>query len=157
YRETGSGGHCPLAQLLPVLTGTTQSGDGRSIVANHEIRTLASRTAQSSTRAAPLHEQPFTSPRRLLANALSMALFTGPLFAAEIIPSIPNAPQTWPVQVCDDATGPGSLRYIASHAQSGDTIDLSQLPMLCGLRDSMITLSAGEIVLHQANITLQGP
>jgi hypothetical protein len=70
----------------------------------------------------------------------------------------PHAPpQTWPVQTCNDTTTPGSLRYIAVHAQSGDTIDFSQLPTLCGMTDSTITLSAGEVVLHQPEIRLIGP
>jgi hypothetical protein len=97
------------------------------------------------------------SVRCRLARALSLALFAAPVFAAEATPANPQSPQTWPVQTCDDVTGPGSLRYIATHALSGDTIDFSQLPMLCGMRDSTITLTAGEIVLHQASISLVGP
>ncbi len=95
------------------------------------------------------------SARCRLARALSLALFAAPVFAAEATPA--NPPQTWPVQTCDDVTGPGSLRYIATHALSGDTIDFSQLPTLCGMRDSTITLSSGEIVLHQTSISLEGP
>jgi hypothetical protein len=110
--------------------------------------------------------------RRRLASALSIALLATSAFdgtqassapvdvaAASMAPhgKTPDAPQTWPVQTCDDTTAPGSLRYIAVHAISGDTIDFSQLPMLCGMTDSTITLTAGEIVLHQPEITLLGP
>jgi len=94
--------------------------------------------------------------QRPLVGALSVALFGAPLLASATA-STPQAPQNWPVQTCNDATGPGSLRYIADHAVSGDTIDFSQLPTLCGMRDSTITLTAGEVVLHQADITLKGP
>ena len=104
--------------------------------------------------------RPFAFERSVqcrLARALSLALFAAPVFAAEATPANPQSAQTWPVQTCDDVTGPGSLRYIATHALSGDTIDFSQLPTLCGMRDSTITLSSGEIVLHQASISLEGP
>lgn len=111
------------------------------------------------------------STQRRLAAALSLALLanstmdlarasvpTAPA-AAGTVPAghIPQAPQNWPVQVCDDTTAVGSLRYIASHAMSGDTIDFSQLPATCGMNDSTITLTAGEIVLHQPDIKLVGP
>jgi predicted outer membrane repeat protein len=110
--------------------------------------------------------------RRRLANALSVALLTisaldcigasaepvGVTTAATSpVRTTPDAPQNWPVQTCNDTTVPGSLRYIAVHAISGDTIDFGQLPMLCGMVDSTITLTAGEIVLHQQEITLLGP
>ncbi len=110
--------------------------------------------------------------RRRLASALSIALLatsafdnskasTDPVDAAATITvphgRAPDAPQNWPVQTCNDTTAPGSLRYIAVHALSGDTIDFSQLPALCGMIDSTITLTAGEIVLHQTEITLMGP
>lgn len=110
--------------------------------------------------------------RKRLAAALSLALSAtwGASYAEDsTLPTTavaelgapsghaPQAPQNWPVLTCDDTTGPGSLRYIASHAQSGDTIDFSQLPTLCGMADSTITLTAGEIVLHQEDISLVGP
>lgn len=96
------------------------------------------------------------TPRRM-ASALSIAL--GAITATGSAPAGASlhAPQIWPVQTCVDTTAPGSLRYIASHALSGDTIDFGQLPMLCGMADSTITLAAGEIVLHQQDITLKGP
>ncbi len=72
-------------------------------------------------------------------------------------PNIP-IPQTWTVKNCDDS-GPDSLRDILqpTNAQSNDTVDLSQLPTLCGMTDSKITLTSGQIVLSQYNLTLQGP
>jgi hypothetical protein len=42
-------------------------------------------------------------------------------------------------------------------ANSGDTIDLSQLPTKCGMEHSTITLTNGEIVVNQHDLTLQGP
>ncbi|HVT31931.1 MAG TPA: choice-of-anchor Q domain-containing protein [Rhodanobacteraceae bacterium] len=41
-------------------------------------------------------------------------------------------------------------------AQSGDTVDLDQLPTLCVMANSVITLGS-EIEVHQDNLTLQGP
>lgn len=105
--------------------------------------------------------------RRTIFRALSGVLGTAtwiatgiaePAFGASSDPTSPQAPQNWPVQTCDDvAQNTGSLRAIASTANSGDTIDFSQLPTLCGMADSTITLTAGDIVLHQPNITLLGP
>ena len=54
------------------------------------------------------------------------------------------------VGTCAD-TGTGSLRQVVGVAASGDTVDLS------GLTCSTITLTSGEIVMPQFNITLQGP
>jgi len=63
--------------------------------------------------------------------------------------------QLWPVRTCNDS-GPGSLRdVIATQAQSGDTVDLSQLPMSCGMADSLITLGS-EIVVSQDILILRG-
>lgn len=122
----------------------TWKNKGLALASSNDCARLNAATARKSV------------SRCSLAAALSMALFTIPALGAEASPSNPQ--QIWPVQTCDDVTGPGSLRYIATHAQSGDTIDFSQLPMQmqCGI-DSTITLSAGEVVFHQANITLKGP
>jgi hypothetical protein len=49
------------------------------------------------------------------------------------------------------------LREKVGIAGSGDTIDLSQLPTLCGVADSTITLSSGEIMVAQNDLTLLGP
>lgn len=67
-------------------------------------------------------------------------------------------PQTWTVQNCDDS-GPGSLRDILqpNNAQSGDTIDLSSLPTECGMVDSTISLTSGQIIVPQDTLTLKGP
>jgi hypothetical protein len=93
----------------------------------------------------------------VLTASYAMTGFSCLAFASDRQVQNPSAPQNWPVQECTDTTGPGSLRYIAVHAQTGDTIDFSQLPSICGTRDSTITLAAGEIVLHQASICLIGP
>ncbi|HEV7490353.1 MAG TPA: hypothetical protein VGO25_06075, partial [Rhodanobacteraceae bacterium] len=71
-------------------------------------------------------------------------------------------PQTRTVLNCSDGAA-DSLRDIITnsnspnHAQSGDTVDLSQLPVLCGMADSTITLTSGEIAIAQNSLTLQGP
>lgn len=122
---------------------------------SHRFHGAASAGA-STLCSTPRSRAPVRSQHRPLTGALWLAVSVAPLLAAEARPSHPST-QTWPVQICGDATGPGSLRYIASHAQSGDTIDLTQLPAVCGVRDSTITLTAGEIVLHQATISLVGP
>jgi hypothetical protein len=70
----------------------------------------------------------------------------------------PDVQTTWTVQNCDDS-GANSLRDIIENpvnAKSGDIVDLSQLPMLCGMADSIITLGA-EIVVSQNDLTLLGP
>jgi hypothetical protein len=74
----------------------------------------------------------------------------------------PAVSQTRTVLNCSDGAT-DSLRDIITnpsnpnHAQSGDTVDLSQLPMLCAMTDSTITLTSGEIAIDQASLTLQGP
>lgn len=90
-----------------------------------------------------------THRKALLCTALCVALALGtassPLLAVE-------------VQNCGDGgPGSGSLRDVITSAASGDTIDLSQLPTKCAMADSVITLSNGEIVVAQDNLTLQGP
>lgn len=79
--------------------------------------------------------------------------------AAALSPERPMAPQNWVVQNCSDAA-PGSLRDIIenpANAQSGDTVDLSQLPMLCAVANSTISLTTGEITINQGALTLIGP
>ena len=67
------------------------------------------------------------------------------------------APQGWAVTNCNDS-GPGSLRDIVQNqAHSGDIVNLSQLPGLCGMDPSTITLSTAEIVVAQDGLTLLGP
>src|SRR5262249_24097748 len=51
---------------------------------------------------------------------------------------------------CEDS-GPGSLRAAIFAADDTDTVDLTQLSC------STITLTGGEIVISQTNITLDGP
>ncbi|MGH8171569.1 MAG: choice-of-anchor Q domain-containing protein [Rhodanobacteraceae bacterium] len=124
--------------------------------------------AKKSPQALPVETDTPKYPRGRLAAAMSGALLV--MFAvvegdfadaSAVGASLKNGAslqaQNWPVQTCNDTTSPGSLRYIAVHANSGDTIDFSQLPTLCGMTNSTITLTAGEIVLHQPEITLIGP
>lgn len=54
------------------------------------------------------------------------------------------------VQNCNDS-GAGSLRQALADANSGDTIDLTQLSC------SSITLTTGSILFTQTSVTLQGP
>src|SRR5690348_775018 len=70
----------------------------------------------------------------------------------------PHAPTTWTVQNCDDS-GSGSLRAVLLDPMlaGGDIVDLGQLPGLCAMRDSVITLSTGELVVAQDDLILQGP
>jgi hypothetical protein len=76
--------------------------------------------------------------------------------AAKNTPDHPAA-SPWTVKNCYDH-GTDSLRdIIQNQAQSGDTVDLSQLPMLCSATDSKITLTTGEIAIAQNDLTLQGP
>jgi hypothetical protein len=74
-------------------------------------------------------------------------------------PAQPDTPQLWVVQNCSDAAQ-GSLRDIIENpinAQSGDIVDLSQLPSLCGSAASTITLTTGAITVTQDSLTLMGP
>jgi hypothetical protein len=61
------------------------------------------------------------------------------------------------VNTCADDNSAGSLRSVIAspNTASGDTIDLTQLPMMC----SRITLAtgAGAIPIHQGSLYLQGP
>jgi hypothetical protein len=83
----------------------------------------------------------------------------GSAAAASGLPRRPDVQTTWTVQNCDDS-GANSLRDVIENplnAKSGDIVDLSQLPLLCGMLDSMITLSNGEIAVQQNDLTLKGP
>ena len=96
-----------------------------------------------------------------IADSTQHASYAHGAAAAKSNPDHPAA-QTRVVKNCSDGAT-DSLRDIITnanspnHAQSGDTVDLSQLPMLCGMADSTITLTNGEIVISQANLALQGP
>ena len=68
--------------------------------------------------------------------------------APHALPDIPAGSIV--VQNCNDH-GSGSLRQALANANSGDTIDLTQLSC------SQITLTTGSIVFDQSFITLQGP
>jgi hypothetical protein len=106
-----------------------------------------------------------------LALALSAALLSPAAFDAlaastttdaarrTFVNADPNDPQGSPltVQNCND-DGPGSLRDIIDNvAQTGDTINLSSLYVPCGAIQSKITLTTGEILVPQNDLTLLGP
>jgi hypothetical protein len=79
-----------------------------------------------------------------------------PVVPAKNDPDHPAA-SPWTVKNCTDHDT-GSLRdIIQNQAQSGDAVDLSQLPMRCNATNSKITLSTGEIVVAQGDLTLLGP
>lgn len=87
--------------------------------------------------------------RSPLGAALSLVLvaFDGTASAA------PHIPLPWYVQTCDD-DGPFSLRDIVENkAQTGDVVDLSQLPCAA---PSLITLTTGEITVAQDDLTIRG-
>jgi hypothetical protein len=91
---------------------------------------------------------------RIRALALGLSAALGAPAAFQYAAAAPNPP--WTVENCTDH-GTNSLRdIIQNKAQSGDTVDLSQLPMLCHMVDSTITLGS-EIAVHQDSLTLQGP
>ncbi len=77
----------------------------------------------------------------------ALALFSAPLPALAI-----------DVMNCGDE-GAGTLREAITNAAPGETIDLSHLPSKpeCATVGSVITLSHGEIVIAQKDLTLQGP
>jgi len=64
---------------------------------------------------------------------------------------------TWTVDSCDEAssgdidTKTGTLRFAATNAETGSTIDLT------GLNCSTISLTTGAITLNQDDITISGP
>jgi hypothetical protein len=89
--------------------------------------------------------------RRLCPLAAGIAIAMGCLNAAISALAAP------PVTTCADNNQPGSLRYAIANAQSGNTIDLSQLSLTC----STITLATGamlgELTVSQPSLTIQGP
>lgn len=86
-----------------------------------------------------------------LAASLSMALALGST-------PIQSLATDRVVQNCGDGgAGSGSLRDMVGTAVSGDLIDLRQLPTKCGMTHSTVTLTNGEIVMNQQDLTLQGP
>ncbi len=117
----------------------------------------------------PTHNRIACAKPLALACALS-TIFTAPIDARTPIPLSagrpagasthqPHSPQTWIVQNCSDAAD-NSLRDIIQNpakAQSGDTVDLSQLPELCAAAHSTISLTTGEITMAQNALKLTGP
>lgn len=104
-----------------------------------------------------LHQEKIGSARaHRLAAALSLALLS---HGATGLASghHPHIPQPFVVRNCDDS-GPDSLRdIIGMQAQSGDVVDLSELPVRCANVDSVITLTSGEISILQSDLVLIGP
>jgi hypothetical protein len=94
---------------------------------------------------------PAASPTLSVPHAAKSA-FTG-----KYGPDHPDAPLIRPVLNCDDA-GADSLRdVIENQALDGDIVDVGLLPMLCGVADSTITLTSGEIVIAKNDLTMRGP
>ena len=94
--------------------------------------------------------------KHALSLCLSAAL-AAPLLASQAFAS-PSSPQNWVVKNCNDS-GTDSLRDIIENpmkAKTGDTVDLSQLAVPCGMADSTITLGS-EIAVSQDDLTLNGP
>ncbi|HKE48052.1 MAG TPA: hypothetical protein VKB52_08300, partial [Rhodanobacteraceae bacterium] len=57
---------------------------------------------------------------------------------------------------CEDNGTTGTLRDIIGMAQSGDTVDLSGLPVACGVKEAKVTLG-DELSVEQNDLTLIGP
>jgi hypothetical protein len=100
--------------------------------------------------------------------SVKLALAASPVAALPLLHARPGAMtpksdparpavQPWTVQNCTDHNANSLRDIIENKAQSGDTVDLSQLPLLCNSTSSKITLTTGEIAIAQNNITLQGP
>src|SRR5690348_10558293 len=91
-----------------------------------------------------------------IAGATSFAALASPLHAVPLRDPVGTG-TVWTVTNCSDSDE-GSLRDIVQNvAQSGDIVDLGQLPALCGTVDSTITLTSGEIVVPQTILSLVGP
>ncbi len=73
--------------------------------------------------------------------------------AAALLLSAPcaMAATTWVVNNCSQYSATGTLRYAATNAASGDTIDMS------GLTCSTISLTTGSIIVPQSSLTINGP
>ena len=92
-----------------------------------------------------------------VATALGAINCDGAAIAAVKHASPQHVQSTWQVLNCNDS-GASSLRdMIQNHAQSGDIVDLRQLPNKCGTAQSKITLSSGEIAISQDELTILGP
>jgi hypothetical protein len=94
-----------------------------------------------------------------IAGAATLAAFPSrPLLATTLQEGHPAGTGTVrTVTNCSDGDK-GSLRDIIQNvALSGDLVDLRQLPALCGSVDSTITLTSGEIIVPQRDLTLAGP
>ena len=90
--------------------------------------------------------------QRPLTVCLAAAFVAGSMMTAPVL-----AATTWKVGNCQDNGAPGSLRDVATnpYVKSGDTIDLSGLPLACGTKDRVITLNSA-IPTHD-DVTLKGP
>lgn len=86
-----------------------------------------------------------------------LAVCVASIFALSA-PAISLAATSWPVTSCAD-NGPGSLRDVigAVTTLSGDTVDLSGLTGNNACANSKISLSTGDIVVTQTNLTIRGP
>jgi hypothetical protein len=146
----------------------TGGPSGSAVCADVAIRSPASRESAMNIRMAGRavdrrRERTIACRIRKLVACLSLALpatalpATGAI-AAQDRPVSPT-PTTWQVTNCSDGDT-NSLRDVIenpNNAKSGDTIDLTQLPALCGEANSVITLLNGEIHAAQDSLTLMGP
>ncbi len=91
----------------------------------------------------------------LRRNCLKLTALSAALLLASANSSA--AATSWTVDTCADNNAgsgtSGSLRYTLAHAASGDTIDITQLPLAC----SKITLTDGFLIINQNDLTLTGP
>jgi len=121
-----------LAAILAVASGSADAA-GRTL---HAPKTFDAGNARDA----------MNLSSRSHADAIERALLWQP--APHEIPAVPA--NSIVVHNCNDS-GNGSLRDALNNANSGDTIDLTQLSC------STITLTTGSILFNQTTITLQGP
>jgi len=99
------------------------------------------RQAAQDPEASTAGERAVSIPRAAAAHADLLARLPG---------AAPQGCNTIVVQNCNDA-GSGSLRAAVGTAQSGDTIDVSQLAC------ARITLTTGEITVLPESLAIDGP
>ncbi|HVT31932.1 MAG TPA: choice-of-anchor Q domain-containing protein [Rhodanobacteraceae bacterium] len=97
----------------------------------------------------------FPNTKRLRTLALCVSAALASPATIRHAGAAPNPP--WVVKNCTDHDTDSLRDIVLNKAQSGDTVDLRQLPVLCETANSTITLSSGEITVHQNDLLLQGP
>lgn len=127
----------PLAACLAAVLAVVSSSADATVRAFHAPKKFYSGNAGDPT--AP-------SDRWQHKDSVDSALLWQPV--PHEIPEVPA--NSIVVHNCNDS-GSGSLRDALANANTGDTIDLTQLSC------STITLTTGSILFNQTTITLQGP